>query len=60
MSVEGQTLNDSTIEKFKCWINKEAKILSFHFVEGFIEKAFSSETLLKQYAYELAGSYRVQ
>ena len=53
-------MNDSTIEKFKCWINKEGKILSFHFVEGFIEKAFPSEALLRQYAYELAGSYRVQ
>lgn len=55
-----QNIKESTIERFKCWINKDAKILSFHFEEGFSEKAFPNEMLFKQFVYDLAGSYKVQ
>lgn len=49
-----QNIRESTIERFKCWINKESKILSFHFEEGFAEKVFLSEAVFKQFVYDLA------
>ena len=55
-----QNLREFTIERFKCWINKDAKILSFHVEAGLSEKAFPNEMLFKQFVYDLAGSYKVQ
>ena len=55
-----QNIREATIERFECWINKEAKILSFHFEEGFAEKIFLNEAVFKQFVYDLAGSYKVQ
>lgn len=51
---------DTVIDKFKCWINKDTKTLSFHFEEGFVEKVFDTEGEMKQFCYQLAASYRVQ
>ena len=47
---------DTVIDKFKCWINKETKTLSFHFEEGFVEKVFDTEGEMKQFCYQLAAS----
>lgn len=48
-------------KKFRCWINKEDKILSFHYVEGYELKEFDTHSEFQEYYYwKSSTGYRVQ
>jgi len=52
--------NNST-QKVKCWIEPVKKILSFHHVNGFLEKDFIDRTQMLAYCNQLIEqSYSVQ
>ena len=38
-------------KKYRCWINRKDKILSFTYIEGYELKEFDSHTEFKEYYY---------
>lgn len=38
--------------KYRCWINEEDRILSFHYIEGFVLKEFDSFSEFQEYYYK--------
>ena len=48
-------------KKFRCWINKEEEILSFHYVEGYELKEFDTHEEFQDFYYRTSyWGYRVQ
>ena len=46
-----QNNEKSDDKKYRCWINKKDKILSFTYIQGYEIKAFDTETEFKDYYY---------
>lgn len=48
--------------QYCCWISDSRKVISFHSVEGFNMKEFTSYELLLQYVHQIMSNqrYRIQ
>jgi len=43
---------DNKKQTYYCWINEEDRILSFHYIEGFVLKEFDSFSEFQEYYYK--------
>ena len=52
-----QTVSQDTV----CWINTDKGVISFHFIEGFEQKEFTSRQEMISFCYyAINGGYKIQ